>query len=1178
MQLIDGAPVYSATDLVGFLACEHLTALERAALAELVPKPDRLDPELEIIRKRGLEHEARYLADRKAEGLSVVTIDRQDDADKGDAVRAAAAATERAMREGAQVIYQAAFFDGQWLGYADFLLRVDSRDRPSTFGPYHYQPVDTKLARHVKAGAVIQLCTYVDLLTAVQGVQPALMHVALGGSTHAVEPLRVSDFTAYFRAAKARFMAAVGEGAPAPAYPPPLTYPDPVEHCDVCRWKVDCEARRQTDDHLSLVAGISGRQRKALATRGISTLEALGELGLPLHPPLEGTSAAALQRVREQARIQLEGRREERMKYELFTPEPGGAIDPERGLATLPEPSEGDLFFDIEGDPYAFEDGLDYLFGIGDRNGTFTAIWSTDDDAQFSLDGERRAFERLIGLIMERLERYPGMHVYHYAHYEPAALKRLMGRHATREDEVDRLLRGGVLVDLYRAVTQGLRASVEGYSIKKLEALYGFSRQIDLRDAGSSIVAFEQWLELGDSERPGADHLARIEAYNRDDVESDRRLREWLEQRRDELARISGLPVQRPADRVSEPQPDQAEAQQLVAELAERLTAGVPDDPAGRTAVQHGRWLLAQLLSWHRREDKSTWWEFFRLMSLDPDQLTAESDPIGGLELIGAIGEPAGKRATKQVWHYRYPEQEHDIRVGMDVYDPALAHANPSAKPGQWQAGTVESVDLAAMTIDLKRPLDSAEPHPRSLVPLTVYRTPEQQAALMRIGAWVADHGLGDPDRRYRAGRDVLLRRAPRVGVEPGVPLRHAGEDAVAAARRLALELDRGLLAIQGPPGSGKTYTGARMIVELLAAGRRVGICATSHKVIAHLLGEAIRAAIDERVDVRPMQKADGDDLCDHPSVRQATDNSEVADALANREVNLVGGTAWLWSREQMAEAVDMLFVDEAAQISLANVIAISHAARSLVLLGDPQQLEQPLRGSHPPGAERSALAHYLGPTATMPPDRGLFLETTWRLHPDLCRFTSEAFYDDRLQPEVHLAGQELQSGAPLGGTGLRLVEVPHTGNANESVEEAGRIEELVRALIGESATWIDGDGQLALVTWPEVLIVAPYNAQVGALRRLLPDARIGTVDKFQGQQAPISIYSMATSSPENAPRGMDFLYSLNRLNVATSRARCVTLVVVSPELLRVRARTVKQMRLANALCRYVELAARVSP
>jgi uncharacterized protein len=1181
MQLIDGTPVYSATDLVGFLACEHLTALERAALHGLVPRPQRVDPELEVLRRRGHEHEARYLAERRREGRLVVAVEPDgDEADGAAWLRAAAAATERAMAAGAEVVYQATFFDGRWRGHADFLQRVEAPARPSRWGPYHYEVVDTKLARQVKAGAVLQLCSYVELLTALQGVQPEFMSVALGGSGRAVQRLRVDDYMAYYRAVKARFEASVGAGAAPVAYPPPHSYPDPVEHCEVCRWSVECERRRRADDHISLVAGITGRQRKALAGRGVTTLAALGELPLPVDPPLDGASPTAVLRVREQARVQLEGRRAGRLLYELLLPSGGGAADPERGLATLPAPSGGDLFLDIEGDPYAFDDGLEYLFGVLDGDGTYHAFWASDERGEFTLAGERRAFERVVDFVMARLARDPAMHVYHYAPYEPTALKRLMGRHASREDEVDRLLRGGVLVDLHRAVRQGLRASVESYSIKRLEPLYGFAREIDLRDAGSSIVAFTQWLQLGDGERPGADHLQRIEAYNRDDVASNRRLRDWLEARRDELAAATGAPVPRPAARPSAPPPDLSEAQQRVAALAARLAGDVPADPADRTEEEQARWLLAQLLSWHRREEKATWWEFFRLMGLNADQLVEESAPLGGLEPVGPLGVATGRRAVWQVWRYRYPDQDHDIRAGMEVYDPALTTVRPDGAPRDWLVGKVEAVDLVERTVDLRRRMDIGGPHPTGLVALELYRTPEQQAALMRIGEWVAANGLQRADGRYRAGGDLLLRRPPPLGQADGEPLRRRGERALDAARRLILTLTRGTLAIQGPPGSGKTYTGARMIAALLGAGRTVGICATSHKVIAHLLGKAIDAALDEGCSVRPMQRADdAADLCGHPLVRQAVDNPAVHQALTARRVNLVGGTAWLWSRQELAEAVDVLFVDEAGQMSLANVLAISQAARALVLLGDPQQLEQPLRGTHPPGAERSALAHLLGSAATMPPDLGLFLETTWRLHPEVCRFTSEAFYDGRLVPEAHLARQDLRAPGALGGAGLRWVEVAHVGNEIESVEEAGCIAEIARALVEGGASWVNERGAVAPITWHDLLIVAPYNAQVGAIRRLLPsEARVGTVDKFQGQEAPLVLYSMASSSAADAPRGMDFLYSRHRLNVATSRARCVAVVVASPEVVRVRARTPAQMRLANALCRFVELAVRARP
>ncbi|MBA2265958.1 MAG: TM0106 family RecB-like putative nuclease, partial [Chloroflexi bacterium] len=458
MQLIDGQPVFSATDLVGYLACEHLTALERAALAGLVKRPVRADPELDVIRERGFQHEARYLADLTADGRAVVEIARKDDEERGERIRRQADETIAAMTSGADVIFQATFFDGRWLGYADFLLRVESAERPSVWGPYHYEVADTKLARHVKAGAVLQICSYVEQLTRIQGVQPEQMRVVLGGSAREEAVLRVDDYMAYYRAAKRRFTETVlGTDAvppPAPAYPPAVTYPEPVDHCDVCRWAELCVKRRRDDDHLSLVAGISGRQRKALIGREIDTVVQLAAAPIPFDPPLDGASATSMERVHEQARIQVEGRGLPKPIYELFLPAEGEPIEPERGLAILPEPDDGDLFLDLEGDPYALDDGVDYLFGVLDVRDEFTAIWSFDPDtpADVTAAGEKAGFERLMDLLIDRLERYPNMHVYHYAPYEPSALKRLMGRHATREDEVDRLLRGGVMIDLYRAV------------------------------------------------------------------------------------------------------------------------------------------------------------------------------------------------------------------------------------------------------------------------------------------------------------------------------------------------------------------------------------------------------------------------------------------------------------------------------------------------------------------------------------------------------------------------------------------------------------------------------------------------------------------------------------------------------------------------------------------------------
>ena len=1198
MQLIDGRPVFAATDLVAFLACEHLIGLELAAMAGLVRRPVRDDPEIDLIARRGVEHELRYLAGLESAGRSVARIDpgEHDTDDRGrlEGLRRAAAATQAAIRRGDEVIYQATFFDGRWLGLADFLIRVDSPDRPRPAVGWSYEVVDTKLARHVKASALLQICSYVEQLTVVQGAEPEWMHVALGGSAGSVERHRVGDYMAYYRMVKAAFEARVAAAGFGPMvigqaagsgclvqYPPAGTYPEPVEHCDVCRWSQVCAARRRSDDDLSLVAGAPTRLRRALKAVGVATRRGLADLELPLPEPPADVGADSLRTCRDQARIQVRGEDMHAALYEFLTPvrTGDGRLEPNRGLTSLPPPRPGDLFFDIEGDPFALDDGVDYLFGIlepgsvgPDGGPLFHAFWAVDENGKVTLESERRAFEQAIDLMVDRLKLDPDIHIYHYAPYETTAAGRLMGRHGTRELEVDGLFRGEAFVDLYRAVRQGLRASVESYSIKKLEPLYGLKREESLRDAGSSIVAFEAWLAEGDTTSveprlPGTNEILRsIEAYNRDDCVSNFLLRDWLEARRLELQVQLGEPLPRPAPAQQDASEPLSEHLAHVSSVADQLCRGVPEDPRARSQGQQATWLLAQLLSWHRREEKAAWWRFFYLMNdLTDAERVAEREPVGGLSFVTRVEQSA--RST--TYRYSFPEQEYAVDVGTEVRDPATGRS----------PGTVVALDAAGRTLDLRRGPTTDGPHPTSLVPSEHIPTTQLRDSLLRVGEWVATHGIDGPGE-YRAARELLLRRVPDGAAagadgdsEMSGPLASPGEDALAAALRIVPLLTGGCLAVQGPPGSGKTYLGAAAIVEMVRLGRVVGVTANSHKVIGHLLDEVARQAAMQGVGVRIGQKTDAAGCCSSEDAMAFSTNAALLGALDGGEVDVVGGTAWVWARPEFAGRLDVLFIDEAGQISLANAVAVAPAARGLVLLGDPQQLDQPLQGTHPPGAEASALGHLLGGDATLPADRGLFLDLTRRLHPSLCRFTSEAFYQGRLLSAPGLELQDLESPGALSGTGVRFVPASHIGNSSESPEEADLVATLVRDLIDGGSTWTDAAGLVRPLTWRDVLIIAPYNAQVAEIERRLPAARVGTVDRFQGQEAAISIYSMTTSGPEEAPRGMEFLYSMNRLNVATSRARCLAAVVASPALIRVQARTPRQMRLANALCRFVELA-----
>ena len=1127
MRLANGSLIFSATDVSNFLACPHLSLLRRVT-ALGGPKPPKFDdPAVEVLQQRGLEHEQAYLAGLDEDVVEIVGPDAITD-------------TIGAMRSGASVIYQGALERDGWFGLPDFLKRVD---RPSDLGGWSYEVIDAKLAREARGGALLQLLVYADLLENVQGAPPENVHLALGGPEAETVSFRVAEYAAYFRSIRRRLVEHISNA------PDGLPYaPDPVAHCDICAWKIRCDRERRDVDHLSLVADIRKTQRRALEQIGISTVEELAALDLSRVPALDGSSRRSLERIREQARIQVEGRREGRPKYELLEP-----VHQNEGLAALPPPSPGDVFFDLEGDPYALTDGIEYLFGYVDGDGSFTGRWALDRES------EKRVFEEFIDFIMDRLARHPDLHIYHFAPYETSAMKRLMGRYATREEEVDRLLRGKVFVDLYRVVRQGLRASVESYSIKKLEPLYGFERAVELRQASSALAHFEAWLELGSDDNQASELLEQIEGYNRDDCLSTLRLRDWLEVLRDELADIIGSEVPRPEPGDPTPSDTVAEEDEVVARLGAALTADVPADEAARSPEQQARWILAQILGYHRREQKASWWEYFRCRDLSDEELIEDPATMGGLEYVGVAGQV--KRSL--LHQYRFPHQEHPLSAGDKPED---------AETGSG-AGEVWRIDDSTRTIVLKRGKASKAPHPRALIKNDIVGDADHRRSVRGLAQAVLDSGLGE-GATFRAAADLLMRHTPRVGQSAGDGLAGEGEENLDTARRLIGRLDRSILPIQGPPGSGKTYTGARMILEALRTGKRVGITATSHKVISNLLDEVCTAATEQQFTVRGIQKAGDSQRCGSKIITSTGDNAKVLEALTTGDAQLAAGTTWLWCREDMVGSVDLLFIDEAGQFSLADALAVAPAADSLVLLGDPKQLDRPQQGVHPPGSDVSALGHILGDAATMPSVRGLFLEHTWRLHPSICRFTSEIFYDDRLEPRENLHTQRVNGLAPLDGSGLRFIPARHDGNRNESVEEVEIVSDLVSRVLEAHATWIDKDGIKHVLRLDDILIVAPYNAHVTALAERLPaGARVGTVDKFQGQEAPIVIYSMATSTAEEAPRGMSFLFSPNRLNVATSRARALAVVVANPALFQPECRTPDQMRLANAFCRFLEMA-----
>ena len=1126
--------LHAATDLTSFMECEVLTALNLRALTDpdLAAQRIALDDSTQLITDKGVEHEKAYLHRLISQGLTVVDIA----AAAGPALADRVQATQQAMAQGAQVIYQAALTGDDLVGHADFLVRVDT---PSALGGWSYEVEDTKLARSAKGKFLVQLSFYSHLLEPLQGLAPRQMHVVLGDGKKV--SFACEDTRHYVQSLLQRYRACIAQ-LQAPSSSTPAAYPLPCDHCSMCPWRNRCAAQRVADDHLCQVAGVRKDQIVKLEQAGIRTMAQLGALAPTASVPQ--LNPQTRHKLVQQARLQTQGKATGQLHFELID-HPIGSL---RGFERLPQPHPGDIFFDMEGDPL-HDQGLEYLFGLWfEQNGawTFKAFWA-HDRAQ-----EKQAFEDCIDFIMQRRAQHPGLHVYHYASYEESAFKRLATSHGTREAALDELLRGKVLVDLYRVVREALCISQPSYSIKYVEHFYRGQRGGDVTNAGASIVSYERWRESQDPQL-----LQDIQNYNRDDVQSTQQLRDWLL-----TLRPSDLPW-----RTAQSNPGVAavlaksekrqQAEERFALYQQRLMQALPKDVAAWSTDDHILALTAQMLGFHGRANKPQWWSIFSKADLSLDELLEDPECLAGLTLDPAV--PPMRVGSKTRYTFVVPPQDSKLGDGDDC---TLTHSASEIKGIAWDdaAGRL-SIEVSAQ----QEPL----PEVLSLGPQRPINTIKLEDALYAF----AD-GLLNGQAAHSAIAQLLRRDPPRVqGLTPGQPLIAQGQDTVQGCVYAALNLQQSYLYVQGPPGAGKTYVGSRMIAALLAAGKRVGVMSNSHKAIHHLMQGAIAVASEQGVAVHAVKKASEQSRDSYFQAEGArVSNITDPDKVARAGGNLIGGTAFLFCRHP--NLVDVLFVDEAGQVALANLVASSVAAPNLVLLGDQMQLSQPTQGAHPGRSGESALDYLLDGAATIAPHKGIFLATTWRMHPQVCEFISQAVYEGRLHPEPHNARRTLvlSPGAhpSLRPSGIVHVPIAHTGCSLKSEAEAQFIAQVYQSALQQQYT--DTQGRSHPLTTDHILVVAPYNLQVKLLKRLLPaGARVGTVDKFQGQEAELVIVSMTTSSEQDLPRHLGFLYSKNRLNVAISRAKCMAIVLANSALLAIKCHQPQDMQLVNTLCAMAE-------
>ncbi len=1014
------------------------------------------------------------------------------------------------LQSDVDVLYQMPFVHEGVRGIADFLVREVGED-----GEPVWEPVDAKLARsEAKPGHVLQLCFYAEAIAAATGKWPERMHLWLGsGELESIAPPAVLPYWRRLRGQLARLLSGDKNGTD--------TAPVPCAHCDFCEFNGVCDAEWRASDAIHFTAGLRGVERDVLVGAGVGTTAALSSLA----HDIDGLVPARRERLQVQASLQVEAR---------LTPGRQPPIqllaDHEVGFGMLPEPDAGDIFLDFEGHPFWRADrSLFFLFGYIANDGgewAYHSLWA------HTLGDEAAITQELVDRIAERRARYPDMHVYHYNHTERSALERLAIDHSAREAALATLVDTGCFIDLLPVVQHSLQIGIESYSLKEVEKVTGFERSHDIDRGAGAVVEYEAFSQDGDAQR-----LARIERYNADDVRATLAVRDWLVDRR------PAIPWRAP----------QLEADPTPPDLDERTAALLATGESTHRDLAHalGYWL---------REWRAYKAPRIAKCGYEIGKGLADPEVIVGLEFLDFV-EPEGRQSVEGA-RLTFPEQEIDEKLD-DTAKLLFVAAD-----GQTGYASVRDIGDRELTITWTERSRELGPPPSSIVLddwVNVRPKPDAVGELadQLIAGTQTDHAL--------TSSALLGNELPRIGGGHG-PGDSRFVDDIDRCATWVLHLENSCLAMQGPPGTGKTYRGARIIRRLLDEGQRVGVTATSYAAIDNLL-EAVLGAYDEAGQdppamIRKGSRSDNPELAD-----RGVTFSKSNDRCASDDFALVGGTSWLFAGNQLAASpVDVLVIDEAGQYALADTLAALRSTRNLLLLGDPSQLPHVSLANHPEGSGSSVLAHVLGDDHTMPPERGVFLDESWRMHPDICSFISDRMYDGRLRSHPSCATQSTDF-----GTGLRWIEVDHADCSTESAVEADRIVAEIERIIG--STWIDQEGERRELTPADVMVVTPYNDQVRLLRRSVADSAIargtpvGTVDKFQGQEAAVVFFSMTTSDADAMPRGPDFLFSANRLNVAISRARCLAYLVCTESLLDSRARSIREMELLSNLAAFVERA-----
>lgn len=1191
---------FNTRDLMRASSCDHCTIIsvartlgEQGVLAKLKPYEDEiaeaklLGEDTSLAQKYGILFEDALIKE--------LLTSSGEDVVKRPAVDGDIAETIQLMESGAPVIYQGGLkreFEGTlFSGRPDFIVHrdwelafVDGKlkaiKREDITGEQKYTAWDAKYGGQAKPAYLLQVGLYVDALESLGFKADGVRHGLILGS-RTIETFEEIEIVPAMRLARAKIVEIVADAKQSQETdnldkftPEHLLWHCPSKaNCDICEYPDLCSDDRIATDDLVQVANISQSQIAKLSSVGITTMSKLAKANDEDKP--SKLTEETFNKVRRQAQAQVEANESGKPVHYVME-------DPM--IQFLPPRSELDIFFDFEGFPYFTErGGLEYLFGNyiwgnGENEGRpldalFTEFWAHDRDQ------EKIAFSQFMVWALDRMNRDPNAHIYHYASYEVTALKRLAQRHGIFEQEVSWLIATERLVDMFNIVRNSLIIGEESYSIKKLERHYKFVRSSDVTKASASIDEYDRWRELDQlSRNPDIDPIERekvqkeaaqvyaeLRLYNLEDVWSTRELYRWLEGMEGACSKY-GLPEPGDSDEedgdraLTNSEIELAELHAQTKELFDKVEGwdwGKDLEADYRATV----WLaLTHSILFYKREDVMFWADIAIKVLMDDEMLSRDRTAASITDVVEVSRETkTGRDGTaKQIVTYTAQIPEGDFFIpkkGMRI----ITRYRSVGKRQNRDYGEVVDFVEGSLTFTRRVRKGSDKYIPDAIIDVTNFPTTAKQRELRDLANGIAkEWGTPlNPAPQNPAIMDLLMRRPPKLRTLNSLPTPDP-DNYLPSVIAAVEDLNKSVLAIQGPPGSGKTYLASRTIAHLIASGKTVAVTATSHSAIDNVL----EACVEAGVPIDLIMKAQKDAP---PQVWQTKDTSPAATWLRRQEgAFLIAGTSYFFSNERVREQqVDYLFVDEAAQYSLVDCMAVSGFAKNIVLMGDPQQLAQVVIAVHPGGVENSALGHYMGDHSILPSNMGYFIEVTRRLHPEVNHAVSWLAYEGKLRSHPSTASNQIDGH----GQGLITVPVPHLGNSTSSEEEALTVVKLVESLHARKDP-------------SNVLVVAAYNAQVDLIRHRLDEAgfeevMVGTVDKFQGREGMAVIYSFAASSSMDAPRGLEFLLDRNRLNVAISRAKATCYLVFSETLLQSQFRTVAEVKAISRLAGLLEIAAK---